>query len=230
MSNVLQHIAFIMDGNGRWAQKRNLPRIDGHKKGLEQISLIIDGCIQHQIKYISFFCFSTENWNRPKKEVQFLIKLIHNALSEKNFNWFKERQIKVQLIGFEKKMPTIPYKDIKRFCERTNNFHKVCVNFYFNYGSQQEILYACEQLKKRNLMVNKSNFEKCLLTHNLPDVDLLIRTSGEERISNFLLWQIAYAEIIFEKTLWPDYSIKKLNQNIIQYNKRNRRFGKIKNE
>ncbi len=227
MSKSLDHIAFIMDGNGRWAKARKLKRTDGHLEGTKRIPEVIDRCIEHKIKYISFFCFSTENWQRPKNEINFLIKKFTSSLSEKNLNWFNERNIKVNFIGFKENMPKNAFKKVHEFCNKTKSNNKFIVNFFFNYGSQQEILNACKELLKSGLTINKKNFEKFLLTNNLPDVDLLIRTSGEERISNFLLWQIAYAEIIFEKTMWPDYKTKVLDKNINEYNKRNRRFGAI---
>lgn len=227
MKNNLNHIAFIMDGNGRWAQKKNLKRIAGHDEGSKRIPEIIDGCIQHNIKFISFFCFSTENWKRPKTEVSFLVKKIFNSLSNKNLEWFNKRNIRVNLIGFSSNMPISTYNAIKKFCDKTAKNDGFFINFYFNYGSKQEIIYAIKRIIDSKLDINIENFNKCLLTSDFPDVDLLIRTSGEQRISNFLLWQIAYAEIIFEKTFWPDYTIKVLNKNINEYNKRSRRFGSI---
>ena len=223
----LKHIAFIMDGNGRWAKNKNLKRTQGHLEGSNRIPEIIDGCIKHNIKYISFFCFSTENWKRPKTEVNFLINKIYKSLSTKNLKWFNDRNIKVNLVGFKNNIPKIIYNSIVKFCEKTNNNNGFNVNFYFNYGAQQEILFAIKKMNELKLKITRQNLEKCLLTPNFPAVDLLIRTSGEKRISNFLLWQIAYAEIIFEEVFWPDYTIKILNKNINEYNKRCRRFGGI---
>ena len=224
-NNKINHIAFIMDGNGRWATSKNLTRTQGHLEGAKKISKIILACQKNNINEISFFAFSTENWNRPKSEVAFLIKLLKKYLNKKNLKWFIENDVRINFKGINDKNTKHIIKDIKEFCNNTKD-HKTQVNICFNYGAQDEIIHAIKSLIKSKKTINKSNFEKELLIST--PVDLLIRTSGEKRISNFLLWQIAYAEIIFEPCYWPDYNEDILERNLKDYYNRDRRFGTIK--
>lgn len=224
-NNKINHIAFIMDGNGRWATSKNLTRTQGHLEGAKKISKIILSCQKNNINEISFFAFSTENWNRPKSEVAFLIKLLKKYLNKKNLKWFIENDVRINFKGINDKNTQHIIKDIKEFCNNTKD-HKTQVNICFNYGAQDEIIHAIKSLIKSKKTINKSNFEKELLIST--PVDLLIRTSGEKRISNFLLWQIAYAEIIFEPCYWPDYNEDILERNLKDYYNRDRRFGTIK--
>lgn len=226
MSNQsLNHIAFIMDGNGRWASSRKLLRTQGHLEGAKRISEIIIECKNYGINEISFFAFSTENWSRPKSEISFLIKLLKKYLNKKNLKWFHENEIQIKFIGFKDKIQKTMLKDINSFCDETKKY-KTIVNICFNYGSKLEIINACKTMINKNESINEKNLEKNLLIRK--PVDLLIRTSGEKRISNFLLWQIAYAEIIFEETLWPDYNVNVLKNNIKEYYNRDRRYGGLK--
>lgn len=225
MNNQLKHIAFIMDGNGRWAQEQNIDRINGHERGAKQISAIIDGCIEREIHYMSFFAFSTENWKRPKSEIDMIIKLLKNYFMNKNLEWFDKRDIRVNLLGFENHLSKALMNNLKKFCKDTNKNKSFIVNIFFNYGSQQEILEACNKAVKLKKIQTIESFEKLLFTKDQPNVDLLIRTSGESRISNFLLWQSAYAEIIFEPSYWPAYTKEVLNKNIDDFYSRNRRYG-----
>ncbi len=221
---MLHHIGFIMDGNGRWAKQRNLPRTSGHLEGAKRISEIILGCKKHDVKEVSFFAFSTENWNRPKTEVTYLINLLKKYLfSKKSLKWFNDNNVCCRFIGFEKTEYKKLFKDINDFCKQTEKNDSIIVNICFNYGSQSEIVDACNKAIKLGKKVTINSLNK-LMQITTP-LDLLIRTSGEERISNFLLWQLAYAEIIFEETLWPDYKVEILDKNIITFNQRNRRFG-----
>lgn len=227
MNNQIKHIAFIMDGNGRYAISLGKDRTFGHVEGAKRIPEVILYCKEKQIPFISFFAFSTENWNRSKKEVTFLMNLLKKYLSKKSMNWFLKNEINLNVIGFDNKLPKTLNHKIKSFVNEINeNSFRTKVNIFFNYGSRDEIINAIKILNDKKLEINHENFEKCLLTYDLPDVDLLIRTSGEKRISNFLLWQIAYSEIIFEPTKWPEYNKEKFEKNILEYYTRERRFGK----
>lgn len=227
MPKKLEHIAFIMDGNGRYAKALNKERTFGHLEGAKRIPEVINWCQEKGIQYISFFAFSTENWNRSKKEVSYLMKLLEKYLSKKSLKWFNENQVNLNVIGFKENVPNKLYKKIKWFEQKVNatDFYTT-VNIFFNYGSRDEIIHAIKQMVDNNLEINVKNFEDSLLTRNIPDVDLLIRTSGEQRISNFLLWQISYSEIIFEPTMWPAYNKEIFEKNILEYYSRERRFGK----
>ncbi|MGL4950751.1 MAG: polyprenyl diphosphate synthase [Mycoplasma sp.] len=225
MSKNINHIAFIMDGNGRWAKNKSQERLFGHEQGAKQIGVVIDSCIKQGIKHISFFAFSTENWKRPKNEIAGIIKLLKSNLSIEKESWFNERNIKLNVIGFDTPFIKSLTDDINSIVNKTKKNKKFIVNIFFNYGGMQEIVNACNLAIDKKKHVTIKSFEKLLLTKDQPMVDLLIRTSGENRISNFMLWQIAYSEIIFENCLWPDYGDKQLIQNIQEYNKRIRRFG-----
>lgn len=226
--NNLSHVAFIMDGNGRWAKKKNKARIFGHEHGVKVIPDIVKYAQENKIPYLSFFAFSTENWNRSKQEVDFLLKLFSTFLTKKNVKKLNELNIKVKWIGFKDKMPSKLLEKIEMFEKETSANTSIQVNLFFNYSGIKDI---DEAIKKIDFNSDKNNgIKQYLLTKDLPPIDLLIRTSGEERISNFALYDLAYSEIIFEKTLWPDYTKEVFSNNINQYNNRNRRFGKIDNE
>lgn len=221
----LNHIAFIMDGNGRWAKQQNKPRTFGHEKGINQILEIIDGCITNKIKYISFFAFSTENWKRPQTEVNAIFDLFKKFLNEENLQQFHKHKARLNVIGFDN--PTIRRRvnNLDDFVNQTKHNENFIINIFLNYGSQQEIVNACNLAIENGKKISLKQFEKLLLTKQLPSVDLLIRTSGEKRISNFMLWQIAYAEIIFVDTYWPAYNKINLQSNIDEYYQRIRRYG-----
>lgn len=229
-----KHIAVILDGNGRWAQLRNLPRSEGHRKGGENLKRFIDDILELQIPYISLYAFSTENWKRPKTEVHSLWKLMQEFFS-KYLQECIEKKICIKISGDMTKLPKSNQQIINEAINKTKKNKNLYVNFCINYGSQQEIINAINQILEVNInhfqqtgqikKINKKEFEKYLYTYPLPPVDLLIRPGGECRISNFLLWQCAYAELYFTKTLWPDFSKEDLYNALEWYSKRERRFG-----
>ena len=228
----IKHIAFIMDGNGRWANERNLPRHLGHKEGVANVEKIIDECYDLSIFAVSFYCFSTENWNRPKREINHLFTYL-NEFFKKNIKKMIKKSIKMHVSGDISKLPIKTQAVINECLELTKDCNKMVVNFCLNYGGRDEIIRAIKKINDQNFDINNLNEEnfKCFLdTNDLPDVDLLIRTSGEERISNFLLYELAYAEFIFNKKYWPDYSKDDLVQDLQLFKTRNRRFGGLKDE
>jgi undecaprenyl diphosphate synthase len=214
-----------MDGNGRWAKQRGLQRIEGHKKGAEVVKEITTYCAKNpEINTLTLYAFSTENWKRPKMEVDFLMKLLDNWL-EKELQTYIENEVKFDVIGDISKFSKKLQKRIEHTKEKTKNFKKLTQILALNYGARDEITRAVKKLISKNEEITQENIQKNLdLTH---DIDLLIRTSGEIRVSNFLLWQIAYAEMFFTKTLWPDFTPKELEEIIKEFKKRDRRFGGI---
>ncbi|MCM8799756.1 MAG: isoprenyl transferase [Candidatus Omnitrophica bacterium] len=227
------HIAIIMDGNGRWAKERNLPRSAGHRAGIDRIKEIIKASKEIGIKYLTLFAFSTENWNRPKKEVNLLMRYLDNFL-KKELNNLKKDNIKLIVIGRDKPIPDYLLKRIRYAQDYTKNNTGLVLIIALNYGARQEIIDA---VKKYSLLVkegkedprqlDEEKFSNFLYTHNIPDPDFLIRTSGEERISNFLLWQISYTEFYFVKKYWPDFNRDDLLKAIQVYQRRERRFGRV---
>lgn len=226
MKNKLNHIAFIMDGNGRWANKRNKKRIFGHAQGVKVIPQIIIECIHQNIKFVSFFAFSVENWNRPIEEVNFLMSLITKYATKKIINDSNKLNIKINWIGFEDNLDKKIIKSIKYVTDSTKENNGVNVNIFFNYSGIKDLNNALDKFLKDGDKRDKE-IKNYLLTKNLPPIDLLIRTGGEYRISNFALYDLAYSEIIIENTMWPDYDKQLLKNNINEYNNRHRRFGKI---
>jgi undecaprenyl diphosphate synthase len=223
--NSLNHVAIIMDGNGRWGLKHKNSRNKGHKAGLKTVQRIIKETINQKIKYLTLFAFSTENWNRPKKEVSYLFNLLENYLSKK-INELNKKDIKLKIIGtknFSNKLNKILISSEKKTLKNT----KLQINLALNYGSKFEILNALKIMNKNNDEINDKNFKKYLQTKNTPDPDLLIRTGNTKRLSNFLLWQLAYTEIFFEKKLWPDFNEKDYIRIIKNYKKIKRNFGNI---
>ena len=208
--NKLNHIAFIMDGNGRWGKRKNKGRNFGHLKGVEVVKKIVRSSIKFKIPIVSFFVFSSENWKRPKKEIFFLFKLIKSYFDEEILKIVNEG-IKINILGDQKKLPL-----------KKNN--KIIVNLAINYGSKNEILNSCKKVNKK---ININNFKKNLYTKNMHDPDILIRTGGHRRLSNFMLWQLAYTELYFLKKLWPDFETKDLKKVITDYKKIKRNFGSI---
>ena len=220
------HIAFILDGNGRWATSKGLPRTIGHQKGAKTLKEITLECNNIGIKYITAFVFSTENWNRPSSEVNFIMNEIIKICND--HKTFVKNNIKLNWIGSIENVPTNVENAINEAITNTKECTGLTLNLAFNYGAKKEILDSIKHIIEDNVNSNDINedlFEKYLYTKDIPNVDLLIRTSGEMRISNFLLWQIAYAEIYFTKTYWPDFHKKELYEAIFEYQKRNRRFG-----
>lgn len=233
----LKHILFIMDGNGRWAKKRLLPRTAGHLAGVKRIKEIVDECfLTYQIPYVSLFCFSSENWNRPEAEVSTLFKLLKEFFSL-NIEDFKSKGVKVRVVGdlADKRIPTDILNTINEAMEETKELNKYNFTVLFNYGGRQDVVQATKRfasLYKEGKVeldsLNVKSFEDYLWTKDLPDVDLMVRTSGELRVSNCYLYQLAYAEMEFPKTYWPDYSVKSLKESLDDFYGRNRRFGAIK--
>lgn len=220
------HIAFILDGSGRWATSKGLPRNMGHQKGAKTLKEITLECNNIGIKYISAFVFSTENWNRPSDEVNFIMNEIIKLC--KDYKTLVKNNIKLNWIGSYKNVPTNIVEAIEEAVYNTKECSGLNLNMAFNYGGKTEIVDSIKHIIEDNINPNditEELVEKYLYTKDIPSVDLLIRTSGEMRISNFLLWQIAYAEIYFTKTYWPDFHKKELYEAIFEYQKRNRRFG-----
>ena len=221
--NKLNHIAFIMDGNGRWGKKRNKSRNYGHLKGVEIVKKIVAKSIKLKIPVISFYVFSSENWKRPKNEISYLFTLIKNYFLNE-IDRVTSQGIKINIIGNLNKLP----KDIRKILYKTINSTKnnktITVNLAINYGSKNEIIMALKKIKKN---ISIKNIEKNLYTKNIPDPDILIRTGGHQRLSNFMLWQLAYSELFFIPKLWPDFNSNDLEKVIKQYKKRKRNFGAI---
>ena len=224
LSYYPKHIAFIMDGNRRWAKKRNLPLIDGHKKGAKVIEKILEKALEVDIKYLTFYSFSTENWKRSATEVGELQNLLSEYLESEADRFLREK-IRFQTIGNLNKFSKDIRNKIIRLEEKTKNFNRLFFTLALNYGARDEILNAVSSILKKKKSINKKNFSSSLMTKNLPDPDFVIRTSGEMRISNFLLWQIAYSELYFTKTLWPDFNGIKFNNALKNYISRKRTFG-----
>ena len=223
--NPLNHVAIIMDGNGRWGLKNKNSRNAGHKQGLNTVETIIKSAIKNKIAYLTLFAFSTENWRRPKKEINFLFDLLENFLIKKT-DEFNKQNIKLKIIGiksFSKKLNNLLNLSEKKTLKNT----KLQINLALNYGSKNELIRAFKYIKKKKIALNDKNVSKFLYTKNIPDPELLIRTGNTKRLSNFLLWQLAYSEIFFVKKLWPDFTDKDFNQIVKKYKLVKRNFGKI---
>ena len=220
--NNLNHIAFIMDGNGRWGKKKKKNRNFGHLKGVETVKKIVSSSIKFKIPIVTFYVFSSENWKRPQKEISFLFKLINNYFSKEIENVISQG-IKINIIGELKKLNSDIKTNLKKTMKLTKNNKKITVNLAINYGSKNEILNASKKTKKLNLR----NFEKNLYTNGMPNPDILIRTGGHQRLSNFMLWQLAYAELFFLKKLWPEFNSQDLLNIIKRFKKSKRNFGGI---
>ncbi len=223
--NPLKHVAIIMDGNGRWGLKNNNSRNAGHKAGLKTVEKIIKASIKNKIKHLTLYAFSTENWKRPKKEINFLFNLLENFLKNRIEELHKQN-IKLKIIGnknFTKKLNKLLISAEKK----TSKNRKLQINLALNYGSKLELLNAFKNLKKNKDKINEKNLNKYLQTKYIPDPDLLIRTGNTKRLSNFLLWQLAYAEIFFEKKLWPEFNENDYNKILKKFKKIKRNFGNI---
>ena len=223
--NPLNHVAIIMDGNGRWGLKYKNSRNAGHKEGLNTVEKIIKESLRNNIKFLTLFAFSTENWKRPKKEINFLFKLLENFLINK-IDDLNKQNIKLKIIGiknFSKKLNRL----LEISEKKTSKNNKLQINLALNYGSKLEILNAFKKMNKNKKKINEKNIEKYLQTRNIVDPDILIRTGNTNRLSNFLLWQLAYSEIFFEKKLWPDFKEKDYNKIIKKFKTIKRNFGKI---
>ncbi|MFL2895555.1 MAG: polyprenyl diphosphate synthase [Candidatus Pelagibacter sp.] len=223
--NPVRHVAIIMDGNGRWGINKGKSRNFGHKQGLKTVEKIIKESLKKKIRYLTLYAFSTENWKRPKSEINYLFSLLNNFLSNKIKELNKEK-IKFHVIGkkkFNKKL-----NKLLNYSERiTSNNKRLQINLALNYGSKSEIISAINLIKKKGMLLNEKNITNNLYTKNIPDPDILIRTGNRKRLSNFLLWQLAYSEIFFEKKLWPDFNEVDYNKILVLFKKTKRNFGKI---
>ena len=219
-----EHVAIIMDGNGRWGLRKKKSRNYGHKKGLETVEKIIEAAVYKKIKYLTLFVFSTENWKRPIKEVNYLIRLLNKYIDKEISNLLK-KNIKINVIGDISPFPNILKNKIKKIASLSKNNNKIQINMALNYGSRQEIIKAINSLNKNNLKINEKNINKFLYTHDVPEPEILIRTGNTKRISNFLTWQIIYSEIFFVKKMWPDFSKNDFYKIIENYKKIERKFG-----
>ena len=224
--NPVKHVAIIMDGNGRWGVKHKQSRNAGHRAGLNTVDLIINHCINHKIEFLTLYTFSSENWKRPKHEITFLFKLLENFL-KKNINKIIEKDIKVNFIGELNKLPTKLQKLIKLSEKKTFNKKTLQVNIALNYGSKMELINTIKKIKQKKITVNEKNIDNNLYTKHLPDPDILIRTGDTHRLSNFLLWQLSYTEIFFEKKLWPDFNLNNFNKILNKFKNIKRNFGSI---
>lgn len=230
--NLPKHVAIIMDGNGRWAKQKGFLRVIGHENGTKSVRETVETCAKLGITHLTLYAFSTENWNRPKLEVETLMKLLVHSLKSE-LKTLQKNNIQLNSIGSIDKLPSSILKELNEVIEKTKTNDRMTLTLALSYGSRDELINVVKNISdkvKNNIIsidtIDESIINQHLYTHNLPDVDLLIRTSGEHRISNFLLWQIAYAELYFTDVLWPDFKENDLYEAIISYQKRERRFGK----
>ena len=233
MPNQVNHVALIMDGNGRWAKKRGLPRTKGHEEGCKRIIEIFDVFKEKHIKVMTLYAFSTENWNRPKSEITLLFRYLDKFFKD-NIDTFMKDGVRVQVMGDISRLPVHSQKTVKNAIERTKDNDNYVFNIALNYGSRQELVKATKEiaeLVKENKLdidnINEDTISEHLYTSNLPPIDLMIRTSGELRLSNYLLYQLAYSEFIFTPTYWPDFTKDKFEECLEEYQTRDRRYGKI---
>ncbi len=229
-SRIPQHVAIIMDGNGRWAQRRRLPRIEGHRAGAKAVQEAVESCARIGVRFLTLYAFSKENWKRPKREVARLWKLLEDYLRKEDKELIKN-QIRLMVIGQREEIPESTEKELRRVEELTKDLSKLTVVLALNYSGRAEIVDAAKRiLNERGVdaaSLDEETFSRHLYTASLPDPDLLIRTSGELRVSNFLLWQIAYSEIWITPDYWPDFRRKHILQALVDYQKRERRFGAV---
>ncbi len=223
--NPINHVAIIMDGNGRWGLKYKNSRNAGHKAGLKTVEKIIKASLNNKIKFLTLYTFSTENWKRPKKEINYLFDLLENFLKNK-LDDLNKQNIKLTFIG-NKNFSNDLNKLLSSAEKKTLKNNALQINLALNYGSKYELLNAFKKLQKKNIKINEKNFVKYLQTRNIPDPDLLIRTGNTQRLSNFLLWQLAYSEIFFEKKLWPEFNEKDYNKILKKFKLIKRKFGNI---
>jgi undecaprenyl diphosphate synthase len=226
---IPEHIAIIMDGNGRWAEARGLPRLEGHQAGTENLRQIIRGCVEFGIKYLTIYAFSTENWGRPKEEVEGLMAILELFL-DRELSELCAEGVRICHLGRLDAMPEKVRHKVENSMQLTCSNNRLILNVAWNYGGRDEIVYAIQKIIKDNLEpqdITESLVSQYLFTKGIPDPDLIIRTSGEMRISNFLIWQSAYAEWYITPTLWPDFNKNELEKAIKTYSQRDRRFGKV---
>ena len=221
-----KHVAIIMDGNGRWGLKKNKTRNYGHLRGIKTVEKIVQEALKKRLKFLTLFTFSTENWKRPKTEINFLFKLLENYIGKELKNLIKQN-IKIKIIGNLNKVPSNLKKKLKKVEILTKKNFKLQINVALNYGSRQEIVSTLKKLNKKKTLINEKTISQNLYTKNIPDPDILIRTGNTNRLSNFLLWQLQYSEIFFEKKLWPDFNQRDFSKILDKYNKIKRNFGGI---
>ena len=224
--NPVKHVAIIMDGNGRWGIKHKKSRNSGHRAGLKTVERIIKSSIKNKIKHLTLYAFSTENWKRPKSEVNFLFTLLDTFIDQK-IDEFNKQNIKLKIIGNISVLNIKLKKKLKRSEDITKKNNRLQINLALNYGSKTELINTFKKLNKNKQNINVRNIEKNLYTSNIPDPDILIRTGNTNRLSNFLLWQMAYSEIFFEKKLWPDFKEKDYNKILKKFRKIKRNYGNI---
>ena len=224
--NPIKHVAIIMDGNGRWGITHKGSRNLGHRAGLNTVEVIIEECIKEKIKYLTLYTFSTENWKRPKKEINYLFNLLENFLL-KRIDELIEKNIKLRFIGELNKLPSTLKNLIKLSEKKTSQNTVVQVNIALNYGSKNELINALKIINKKNISINEKNINKNLFTNDIPNPDLMIRTGNTQRLSNFMLWQLAYTEIFFVKKLWPDFKKKDFRKILSKFIIIKRNFGSI---
>lgn len=224
---IPSHIAIIMDGNGRWAERRSLPRVEGHKRGAEVVDSLLEASLSIGFKAVSLYTFSTENWSRPKSEIDGIWRIL-DSFYHRKMDKIKDSGVKVVISGISKNLPFSVRKIVRHITEKTKDNDKIILNLCLNYGGHQEIVDAVNKWlenRKPNEKITIKKMDKYLYTSGLPEVDLMIRTGGEYRISNFLLWQLAYAELIFMNILWPDFKPHHLYEAVYEFQKRERKFG-----
>jgi len=224
--NPVNHVAIIMDGNGRWGIKYKNSRNAGHRAGLDTVDVVINQCIKRKVKFLTLYTFSSENWKRPKSEITFLFKLLESFLKKK-INKIIEKDIKLNFIGELNKLPLKLQKLIKLSEKKTFKKKLLQVNIALNYGSKIELINAIKKIKQKKIKLNEKNVDMNLYTKNLPDPDILIRTGDTHRLSNFLLWQSSYTEIFFEKKLWPDFKVNDFDKILNKFKNIKRNFGSI---
>lgn len=226
---IPRHIAIIMDGNGRWAESRGLTRLDGHRAGTENLRRVIRACVEYKIQYLTIYAFSTENWGRPKDEVDGLMLLLESVI-DNELDELHAEGVQIRHIGRLESMPESLQKKVIYAVEKTQNNRNLILNIAWNYGGRDEIVHAVQQIMREGFspdQVTEETISSRLFTHDSPDPDLVIRTSGEMRISNFLIWQAAYSELYITPTFWPDFDKDELWQAILAYSQRDRRFGRL---
>jgi len=228
-SSLPRHVAIIMDGNGRWARQRGLPRIAGHRAGAKNIRKVVEAFANYGVKYLTLFAFSTENWSRPQKEIHGLLRLLSSSI-DKETKAFHEANIKLRHIGKLDRLPVELRRKVKSATEFTKDNTRMTLCLAFDYGSRSEVVDAVRCIKEGNVSpegINETIFSSYLDTADIPDPDLIIRTGGEIRLSNFLLWQAAYSELYFTPVLWPDFNKKEIEKALLDYRQRQRRFGSL---
>ena len=229
LKHLPQHVAIIMDGNGRWAKKRGLPRLAGHRQGVSTAQKVVETFMEYEIPYLTLYAFSTENWNRPKREIDGIFKILEERLEE-GVKFAQKNGIRICHLGKPDGLPLRLQERVKRALEITQNNARMTLSLAFNYGGRDEIVEAARRLITEGISppkINEKVFRQYLYTANIPDPDLIVRTGGEMRLSNFLIWQSAYAEIYFTPVLWPDFGNEEIEKALIVYGQRQRRFGSL---